>query len=108
MVLGVQLASLGPVGVQKSAFYRVFKLKIKRTTLIGGNTQIRNCTFNEFRTRIALAPHREFAAQKFGALAHASQTVVPGAAVFTQKLRVDTVPLENLEISERMRVIFLS
>src|SRR5260370_26063335 len=39
------------------------------------------------RARIALAPHREFAAQNFSAFAHATQTVMSGASVFLQKLR---------------------
>src|SRR5260370_40257719 len=42
------------------------------------------------RARIALAPHREFDAQKFSAFAHATQTVMSGASVFIQKLRVNS------------------
>jgi len=45
------------------------------------------------RTRIELAPHRQLAADNFGAFAHAVQPVVSRAPVFTKQLRVDSLSI---------------
>src|SRR5258707_984735 len=51
------------------------------------NPQLHLCTQIEF------TPHRQLAAHKLGALAHAPQTIVSGASVFIQKLRVNALPI---------------
>src|SRR2546429_188437 len=77
---------------------------VERECLV--SSRCRNTQLN-FRTRIALAPPREFAAQKFGALAHAPQPIVSGLSVFIKMLRVNALPVipdPQPERSEERRV----
>src|SRR4029077_2606264 len=51
------------------------------------NPQLHLCT------RIEFTPHRQLSAHNLGAFAHAPQTIVSGASVFMQKLRVNALPI---------------